>query len=81
MKRVLIFLVKRPKTDFDEEEVVSFLRHHITQSRALGMDHSSKCFLCIFMYFMTIALLVVVEGILRILDIFVQLSSSSNRFR
>jgi len=78
MKRVLIFLVKRPKTDFDEEEVVSFLRHHITQSRALG--RVVNVFLCIFIYFMTIALLVQVGDILRILDIFVQLSSSSNRF-
>ena len=63
MMRVLIFLVKRPKTDFEEEEVVSFLRHHITHSRALGMDHSSKCFLCIFIYFMTIALLLQVVDI------------------
>jgi hypothetical protein len=42
------------QTDFEEEEVVSFLRHHITQSRALG--RVVNVFLCIFVYFMTILL-------------------------
>jgi len=35
MMRELIFLVKRPK-QISKKKVVSFLRHHVTQSRAIG---------------------------------------------
>jgi hypothetical protein len=78
MLRVLIFVVKRPKKNSKIKSCFVFAPSYNAIARVRSR---SKCFLCIFVYFMTIALLVQVVDIVQSLDIFVQLSSSSNRFR